>query len=167
MEFKPEQEQEQESNLKTQELINQITLNCLLSKDQLHKLNKHKIQQKQKLIDARRSEIEKHSNELETLFKQLIEGNIPEHLPTSIIDAHENFVDKCIFYFNVTEKEMNDVKLANNEKNIKNVKKNKNKYKFRDEDQLFYDFDEGEDDFDEGEDNEDEDEEDEDDDELM
>lgn len=80
-------------------LINEITLSCLINKNQLLKLRKNKL--KSEIVNSRQKFIELHYDKLKNLFVDLLDGNPPENFQASTIEAFEHFIDKCIFYVNV------------------------------------------------------------------
>jgi len=79
----------------TDDLVNQLTLNYLISKQQLQKLNRkaretseiHKIQ-----------EIQVYSDKIKILFEALIVFQPPEDLFYEVKTAFDNFIEKSIYY---------------------------------------------------------------------
>jgi hypothetical protein len=79
------------------ELVNQLTLNFLISKHQLQKLNK-KI--KDDVSDKRSSEIVEWKDRIKELFDNLLVHNPPNDLLIDVKNAFDSFIDKSIYYFN-------------------------------------------------------------------
>jgi hypothetical protein len=78
------------------DIVNQLTLNFLISKSQLHKLNK-KIKDDQ--AENRRTDKEIYGKRLHQLFEQLLDNNIPSDLLCDVKSGFDYFVDKSIYYF--------------------------------------------------------------------
>jgi len=78
------------------ELVNQLTLNFLISKHQLQKLNK-KI--KEDIKEDKMNEIKLWSYRLKMLFNDLLVNAPPDDLLIDVKNAFDNFVDKSIYYF--------------------------------------------------------------------
>jgi hypothetical protein len=85
----------------SEDLVNQLTLNCLISKSQLHKLNKKSIDtiNKNKL-----KEINENSDRIKQLFIDLLVCNPPEDLLCEVKNAFDTFIDKSIYYFKAHDK---------------------------------------------------------------
>jgi hypothetical protein len=84
------------------DVVNQITLNCLISKAQLAKINDKKI--KKHAVVERLKQINENKNNLIELYENLLNGIEPDDLCDDVKKSYEHFVDKCIFYFNVKVK---------------------------------------------------------------
>ena len=83
------------------DLVNQLTLNFLISKSQLQKLNKKSVDSinKNKL-----KEINENSDRIKQLFNNLLVCNQPEDLLCEVKNAFDNFIDKSIYYFKAHDK---------------------------------------------------------------
>ena len=162
------------------DIVNQITLNFLISKGQLHKLNK---KMKENTETKRKTDKEIYGERITELFNNLLQNQGPENLLEEVNIAFEIFLDKCIYYFKsldnneLLEKERNneesqiihdDIDFEKEERDIEN-----GNYKEKDEDEEDEDEEDEDDEVDEVvgdddeedkyvEDEEDEDEEDED-----
>jgi len=80
----------------SEELVNQLTLNFLISSNQLQKLNK-KI--KDNTENNRKSEKEIYRDRIQKLFNDLLVNNTSEDLIQEVKTGFDFFVDKCIYYF--------------------------------------------------------------------
>jgi hypothetical protein len=86
------------------ELVDQLTLNLLISKTQLQKLNK-KI--KETTDNNRMTDKEIYSERIKELFSNLLVGNKPEDLLQDVETGFQFFLDKCIYYFKVRDTNKN------------------------------------------------------------
>jgi hypothetical protein len=126
--------------------VNQLTLNFLISKTQLAKLNK-KISQDSKSV--LHEDKERFRKDIVQLFNKLLENEAPSDLLQDVRDSFDHFIDKSIYYLKVRE---------DNNKNNEYYNKNDN-FKEDDEETSFKEDDDHEDDDDrDGDDDEDEDE---------
>jgi len=80
----------------SEELVNQLTLNFLISSNQLQKLNK-KI--KENTENNRKSDKEIYRDRIQKLFNDLLVNNNSESLIQEVKTGFDFFVDKCIYYF--------------------------------------------------------------------
>ena len=96
----------------TDDLVNQLTLNFLISKQQLQKLNK-----KTKEVSCKRKiiEIQEYSNRIRTLFADLLVCEPPEDLLFEVKSAFDNFIEKSIYYFKAHDNTENLEKDRNGE----------------------------------------------------
>ena len=78
------------------DFINQLTLNCLISKQQLQKLNK---KSKDTLGDQKQKNIEEYSDRIKQLFHDLLVNQCPDDLLFEVKIAFDTFIDKSIYYF--------------------------------------------------------------------
>ena len=78
------------------DLVNQLTLNFLISKNQLHKLNK-KVKENSDQIKVK--EIQKYRKRIITLFHNLLDSQPPDDLLFEVKLACDTFIDKSIYYF--------------------------------------------------------------------
>ncbi len=125
----------------SEDYVNQLTLNFLMSKTQLAKLNK-KIAKD--TSDNLKSDKAIFREDIKTLFNKLFDNDIPSDLLGDVKDCFDHFIDKSIYY----------IKLHND--NIKNNETNESNEQIR-ENNCDYEQDEEED---EQEEDEDEDEDD-------
>ena len=95
----------------SEDYVNQLTLNFLMSKTQLAKLNK-KISKN--TSDNLKSDKAIFREDIKTLFNKLFDNDIPSDLLGDVKDCFDHFIDKSIYY----------IKLHND--NIKNNESNKN-----------------------------------------
>jgi len=82
------------------ELVDQLTLNLLISKTQLQKLNK-KI--KETTDNNRKTDKEMYGERIKELFSNLLVDNKPEDLLQDVETGFQFFLDKCIYYFKVRD----------------------------------------------------------------
>ena len=79
------------------ELVDQLTLNLLISKTQLQKLNK-------KIKDNNRKTVKEiYGERIKELFSDLLVDNKPEDLLQDVETGFQFFLDKCIYYFILKE----------------------------------------------------------------
>jgi hypothetical protein len=96
----------------SEEIVNQITLSYLISKNQLQKLNK---KLNENTENNRKTDIVIHKDKIKTLFTELLEESEPEGLIQEVKNGFDFFIDKCIYYFKTVES-------CNNESSISNDK---------------------------------------------
>ena len=89
------------------DFINQLTLNCLISQNQLQKLNK-KVNENSNQIKIQ--EIQKYRKRITTLVNNLLDYQPPDDLLFEVKLAFDTFVDKSIYYFKAHD---NSFKLEN------------------------------------------------------
>ena len=77
------------------DLVNQITLNFLISKQQLQKLNK-KIKQKEE--DKMKTDMEIYKDQFVDLFFKMINNELPDDLLEDVKPSYTYFVEKSIYY---------------------------------------------------------------------
>ena len=82
------------------ELVDQLTLNLLISKTQLQKLNK-KI--KETTDNNRKTDKEIYGERIKELFSDLLVDNKPDDLLQDVETGFQFFLDKCIYYFKVRD----------------------------------------------------------------
>ena len=82
------------------DLINQLTLNCLISKHQLEKLNK-KI--KESTENSRKTNTEIYGQRITQLFNDLLVNEPPTRLLQEVKIGFDFFIDKCIYYFKAVD----------------------------------------------------------------
>jgi hypothetical protein len=77
------------------DLVNQLTLNFLISKQQLQKLNK---KTKETAEQQKIKEIQEYKDKIKLLFNDLLVYQPPEDLLFEVKVAFENFIEKSIYY---------------------------------------------------------------------
>jgi hypothetical protein len=102
------------------DIINQITLNYLISKQQLEKLNKSK----ENPANKHRQKKDIYKQRLLDLFTQLLDGQHPESLLMEVTKSFDYFIDNCIYYFEIHD---NNVQLEEQRSN-KIVKQDGNEH---------------------------------------
>jgi hypothetical protein len=80
------------------DLVNQLTLNFLISKNQLQKLNKRL---KDDTEQHRKTDKEIYGERIKELFSDLLVNKIPSDLLIDVKTSFDCFVDKCVYYFKV------------------------------------------------------------------
>jgi hypothetical protein len=80
------------------DLVNQLTLNFLISKNQLQKLNKRL---KDDTEQHRKTDKEIYGDRIKELFSDLLVNKIPSDLLIDVKTSFDCFVDKCVYYFKV------------------------------------------------------------------
>lgn len=78
------------------DLVNQLTINFLISKQQLQKLNK---KVKETSCERKIRESEQYSDRIKTLFNDLLVSKPPEDLLFEVKVAFDTFIEKSIYYF--------------------------------------------------------------------
>ena len=79
----------------SEDLVNQLTLNFLISKNQLQKLNK-KI--KEDASDLLKTDKEIYGSRIKQLFNDLIKDQSPDDLMIDVRNSFDLFINKCIYY---------------------------------------------------------------------
>jgi hypothetical protein len=78
----------------SQAYVNQLTINCLVNKDMINKhVNKKQLKKEEK------EEIKFYRKRTYNLFKEIINGTLPEDLLPDVKYAYDNFVNASIHYF--------------------------------------------------------------------
>ena len=80
------------------DLINQITLNFLISKQQLQKLNK---KLKQKEADVLKTDMEIYKDQIVELFTKIINDELPDDLLEDVKHSYNYFIEKSIYYLKI------------------------------------------------------------------
>ena len=78
------------------DLVNQLTLNFLISKHQLQKLNK---KVKENTENSRKTDKEIYGQRITQLFNDLLVNEPPTTLLQEVKTEFDFFIDKCIYYF--------------------------------------------------------------------
>jgi hypothetical protein len=94
----------------SEELVNQLTLNYLISHTQLQKLNK-KIKENQD--DTRNKELTVYKDRLLQLFNNLLVNQQSEDLLLDVKNSFDNFIDKSVYYFKMCDTNDEDDNEAN------------------------------------------------------
>lgn len=84
----------------SEDLINQLTLNCLISKHQLEKLNK---KMKESAENSRKTDTEIYGQRITQLFNDLLVNEPPTSLLQEVKIGFDFFIDKCIYYFKAVD----------------------------------------------------------------
>jgi hypothetical protein len=90
------------------DLVNQITLNFLISKQQLQKLNK-RIKQKEE--DKMKTDMEIYKDKFVELFLKMLNDQAPSDLLEDVKHSYNYFVEKGIYYLKM--KETNNTEASN------------------------------------------------------
>jgi len=96
----------------SEDLVNQLTLNFLISKNQLQKLNK---KNKDDAKTKWNTEYLAQRDRLKILFEQLLFNNEPDDLLIDVRDAFDDFVNKSVYYFKAHDTTENLEKERNND----------------------------------------------------
>jgi hypothetical protein len=87
------------------DLVNQITLNYLISKSQLQKLN-NKIKQKEQ--DAMKSDKEIYKEQINELFTKCLNDELPDDLLQDVRNSFTYFIEKSVYYLKIKANQSND-----------------------------------------------------------
>jgi hypothetical protein len=87
------------------DLVNQITLNYLISKSQLHKLN-NKIKQKEQ--DAMKTDKEIYKEQINELFTKCLNDEFPDDLLQDVRNSFTYFIEKSVYYLKIKANRAND-----------------------------------------------------------
>ena len=82
------------------DFINHVTLNCLISKQQLLKLNK---KMKQKEEDIMKTDKEIYKERIMDLFVSLLNDETPENILTDVTNSFDYFLQKTIYYLKLVD----------------------------------------------------------------
>ena len=104
----------------SEDYVNQLTLNFLMSKTQLAKLNK-KISKD--TSDNLKSDKAIFREDIKTLFNKLFDNDIPSDLLGDVKDCFDHFIDKSIYYI-----KLHNDNIKNNESNESNESNENNKH---------------------------------------
>lgn len=77
------------------DFVNKLTLNCLISKNQLFKLNKRL---KENSDNKKLKEMQEYGDRIEELFKSMLENNPPENILLDVKYTFDAFIEKSIYY---------------------------------------------------------------------
>ena len=84
----------------SEELVNQLTLNYLISHTQLQKLNK-KIKENQE--DSKSKDLPIYKNRILQLFNDLLVNQQSDDILLDVKTSFDNFIDKSIYYFKMCD----------------------------------------------------------------
>jgi hypothetical protein len=87
------------------DLVNQITLNYLISKTQLQKLN-NKIKQKEQ--DTMKSDKEIYKEQISELFTKCLNDDFPNNLLQEVRNSFTYFIEKSVYYLKLKENRSNE-----------------------------------------------------------
>jgi hypothetical protein len=87
------------------DLVNQITLNFLISKSQLHKLN-NKIKQKEQ--DTMKSDKEIYKEQISELFNKCLNDEFPNDLLQDVRNSFTYFIEKSVYYLKLKANRSNE-----------------------------------------------------------
>jgi hypothetical protein len=100
------------------DLVNQITLNFLISKSQLHKLN-NKIKQKEQ--DTMRSDKEIYKEQISELFTKCLNDDFPNDLLQDVRNSFTYFIEKSVYYLKLKANRSNEETVASLEEEEETV----------------------------------------------
>ena len=84
----------------SEDFVNQLTLNFLISKHQLQKLNK---KVKENADTSRKTDKEQYGQRITKLFNDLLVNEPPDTLLQDVQIGFDLFMDKCIYYFKAVD----------------------------------------------------------------
>ena len=102
----------------SEDFVNQLTLNCLISKTQLLKLNRH-LKENTETIKKTNKEI--YGDRVKKLFEDLLVDRPIDNVLQEVNIAFDYFFDKCVYYFKAIDNNecLEKDRIENNEDNIK------------------------------------------------
>jgi hypothetical protein len=86
------------------DIVNQLTLNFMISKSQLQKLNK---KMKEESDEIRKTDKEIYQDRIKQLFDDLLVNQPPDDLLYDVRVGFDHFLDKCIYYFKAHDNNKN------------------------------------------------------------
>jgi hypothetical protein len=92
----------------SEDYVNQLTLNFLISKSQLEKLNKKRNNDKQTGLQIDKTKFKEPVLEL---FNRLFNDDAPSDLLHDVRDSFDLFITKSIYYLKIREQDVMDVQL--------------------------------------------------------
>jgi hypothetical protein len=100
------------------DFVNQLTLNCLISKTQLQKLNRHL---KENTETLKKTNKEVYGDRVKQLFEALLVDKPIDNVLQEVNIAFDYFFDKCVYYFKAIDNNecLEKDRLNNNEDIIK------------------------------------------------
>ena len=115
----------------SEDYVNQLTLNFLMSKTQLAKLNK-KISKD--TSDNLKSDKAIFREDIKTLFNKLFDNDIPSDLLGDVKDCFDHFIDKSIYYIKLHNDNIKNNESNESNENNKHIRENNCDYE-QDEDE--------------------------------
>jgi hypothetical protein len=100
----------------SEDYVNQLTLNFLISKTQLAKLNKKITQDSKNILHEDK---ERFRKDIVQLFNKLLENEVPSDLLQDVRDSFDHFIDKSIYYLKVREDNNKNNEYYNKNDNFK------------------------------------------------
>jgi hypothetical protein len=102
----------------SEDFVNQLTLNCLISKTQLLKLNRH-LKENTETIKKTNKEI--YGDRVKKLFEDLLVDKPIDNVLQEVNIAFDYFFDKCVYYFKAIDNNecLEKDRIENNEDIIK------------------------------------------------
>ena len=91
------------------DLVNQITLNYLISKSQLQKLN-NKIKQKEQ--DNMKSDKEIYKDQIGELFTKCLNDEFPDDLLQDVRNSFTYFIEKSVYYLKIKANNLDTIASA-------------------------------------------------------
>ena len=83
----------------SEDLVNQLTLNFLISKKQLEKLNK---KMNEDVLQTAKNDNIIYEERVKNLFERLMANNPPDDLLYDVRSSFDLFLNKCIYYLRYT-----------------------------------------------------------------
>ena len=114
------------------DLVNQLTLNFLISKNQLQKLNK---KVKETSDQQKLREMQEYNDRIKQLFCDLLVCQPPDDLLFEVKNTFDNFIEKAIYYFRAHDNN-NALEIERTQKKKKRRKKRKRKKKRKRENRM-------------------------------
>ena len=99
------------SDIEDNAYVNQLTLNFLISKNQLQKLNK--LKQKEEVLEP-----EYDKKRIYELFNQLLNNDKPDDLLEDVKTCFDAFIEKSAYYLEIHDKN----ETIQNERNVNDIK---------------------------------------------
>jgi len=106
------------TDLDSNDFVNEVTLNLLINKKQLQKLNKMRQNE-----DTLKDNVNYNRDKIADLFNELLNNNRPDDLLEDVKSSFDNFIEKSIYYLEIHDKNVNIQKERNgNIGTLKNIK---------------------------------------------
>jgi hypothetical protein len=90
------------TDLHSNEFVNEVTLNLLISKTQLQKLNKMRQNE-----DTIKDNVIYNKDKISDLFDKLLNNNQPDDLLEDVKSSFDIFIEKSIYYLEIHDKNLN------------------------------------------------------------
>lgn len=90
------------TDLDSNDFVNQVTLNLLINKTQLQKLNKMRQNE-----DSLKNNVIYNRDKISDLFNELLNNNQPDDLLEDVKASFDNFIEKSIYYLEIHDKNVN------------------------------------------------------------